>query len=483
MSKNRPPIAVIVIFLLLIISAGVYFIYFANRPAVQAGALTASGTVESINISIAPELSGKVIEVNVNEGDEVKSGDVLFRLDGSLIKAQKDVASAVLDTAKSAASTAQGAVDAAQAQYDLIFSAAMDQDRSNRTTDWYKTQSGEFTLPLWYYSQQEQITAAQSAVVSAQADLTKYREKLVLEMQTSGGADFVKAEIDLAAAQAKYQVAKNLNDRILSGKDIDELTRRQLILLQRDAYLDTKGIQSKWVTTISNVNKDLRDEAQEIFDDEKSNLEDAQDAYQDAVSTDSAKDILKARAQVSIADERYYTALDYVRVLRTGSESQTVTAAAKAAEQAKYAATQAQTAVKQAEANLALIEAQMAKLTISAPADGIIFSRNVEPGEVVNPGSILFTLGRLADLTITVYIPEDRYGEISLGQVATVSVDSFLGETFTASVINISSQAEFTPRNVQTTDGRKTTVFAIKLRVDDTAGKLKSGMPADVVFK
>ena len=125
----------------------------------------------------------------------------------------------------------------------------------------------------------------------------------------------------------------------------------------------------------------------------------------------------------------------------------------------------------------------MAKLTVSAPADGVILTRNVEPGEVVNPGSILLTLGRLADLTMTVYIPENRYGEISLGQSVDVSVDSFPGETFIASVINISDRAEFTPRNVQTIDGRKSTVFAIKLRVDDPNSKLKAGMPADAVFK
>jgi HlyD family secretion protein len=62
-------------------------------------------------------------------------------------------------------------------------------------------------------------------------------------------------------------------------------------------------------------------------------------------------------------------------------------------------------------------------------------------------------------------------------------VDSFAGKSFTATVIHVSDQAEFTPRNVQTTEGRKTTVFAIKLRVDDPDGKLKPGMPADVVFK
>ncbi len=120
---------------------------------------------------------------------------------------------------------------------------------------------------------------------------------------------------------------------------------------------------------------------------------------------------------------------------------------------------------------------------MTAPADGFILTRAVEPGEVVMPGSALLTLARLSNLTITVYIPENRYGELSLGQAATVTADSFPGETFNGTVTYISAQAEFTPRNVQTTAGRKTTVFAIKLSLADSGGKLKPGMPADVVFK
>jgi HlyD family secretion protein len=132
---------------------------------------------------------------------------------------------------------------------------------------------------------------------------------------------------------------------------------------------------------------------------------------------------------------------------------------------------------------LALIDAQISKLTVAAPLDGVVLSRNVEPGEVVNPGSIVLTLAKLTDLTLTVYVPEDRYGEISLGQAVDVTVDSFPAEVFTATVTHISDQAEFTPRNVQTVEGRKTTVFAIKLRLEDPEGKLKPGMPADVTFK
>ena len=143
---------------------------------------------------------------------------------------------------------------------------------------------------------------------------------------------------------------------------------------------------------------------------------------------------------------------------------------------------QAQSAVNQAEANLALLDAQLKKLTVFAPIDGVILTRNVEPGEFVQPGAAAITMANLKELTITVYVPEDRYGEISLGQAATVTVDSFPNETFAAKITFISDQAEFTPRNVQTVQGRSATVYAVKLKVSDPDGRLKLGMPADVVF-
>jgi HlyD family secretion protein len=115
--------------------------------------------------------------------------------------------------------------------------------------------------------------------------------------------------------------------------------------------------------------------------------------------------------------------------------------------------------------------------------DGMVLTRSVEPGEFVQPGAVAFALADLNDITITVYVPEDRYGQISLGQQAQVIVDSFPGEIFNGEVIHIADQAEFTPRNVQTVEGRSSTVYAVKLKVTDSEGKLKIGMPADVVFK
>jgi multidrug resistance efflux pump len=119
---------------------------------------------------------------------------------------------------------------------------------------------------------------------------------------------------------------------------------------------------------------------------------------------------------------------------------------------------------------------------IRAPLNGVVLERLFEPGEIATPGSTLLVLGDLFTLNLTVYVPEDRYGQIILGHTYPVTVDSFPGTTFEGVVTHIADQAEFTPRNVQTVEGRKTTVFAVRLSIANPDLRLKPGMPADVNF-
>lgn len=193
--------------------------------------------------------------------------------------------------------------------------------------------------------------------------------------------------------------------------------------------------------------------------------------------------MLKARAEVEVACERYYAALDAMRALQTGENSLSVVAAGKGVNQAKALLDQAQSAVTAAQANLDLIDTQMEKLTVRAPMDGVALVRSNEVGEVIQAGMPAMTIGKLDTLKVTVYIPETQYGQVSLGQQATLIVDSFPDETLTAVVTRISDKAEFTPQNVQTKEGRQTTVYAIELSVDNLDGKLKPGMPVDVTFE
>jgi multidrug resistance efflux pump len=119
---------------------------------------------------------------------------------------------------------------------------------------------------------------------------------------------------------------------------------------------------------------------------------------------------------------------------------------------------------------------------IRTPIDGVILDRQFEPGELAMAGSTILTVGDLTKPTLTIYVPEERYGRINLGENLPVTVDSFPGEVFNGVVTYISDQAEFTPRNVQTIQGRKDTVYAVKLALDNPDLKLKPGMPADVTI-
>jgi HlyD family secretion protein len=474
MNHKLPPLPVRIVIALAVIGTIAYFVFrSSNNSNNDNGQLKASGTIESVTVNISPEMAGKVKEVLVSEGGAVKAGDPLLHLDDSLLTAQRALASAQLDSANSAVMTAEVALAAAQVQYDLAFDNAVLQSDGVRTVDWFREEPSAFDLPLWYYSQTEQITAAQSEVDLAKAALENAENNLASVLGSAGSANFVNAETDLASARASYQVAKDIYDRIQNGLTTEDLSRPQLVKVARGDLF------------VSRVGQDLRDSAKNNYDDAKLKLDEAQRAYDEAATTDGANAVLQARAELSIAQERHYTALDYVLSLQIGESSSSVTAAQKGLEQAQSAVDQAKTAIGQAEANLALLDTQMAKLTIYAPIDGVILTRNVEPGEFVQPGAAALMMANLSDLTITVYVPETRLNEINLGQQASVTIDVLSGQSpfFDAEVIHIADQAEFTPRNVQTVEGRSSTVYAVKLKVTDTEGKLKIGMPADVVFK
>ena len=136
----------------------------------------------------------------------------------------------------------------------------------------------------------------------------------------------------------------------------------------------------------------------------------------------------------------------------------------------------------QSESQLRSIDIMLEDTTIRAPADAVVLTHSVEHGEVITPGVAVMTLGNVDRMTITVYLAENQYGRVSVGDMASVTADSFPGDDFEAEVIRIADKAEYTPRNVQTEEERQTTVYAVELRVDDQEGKLKPGMPADVVF-
>jgi HlyD family secretion protein len=475
MQHKRPPVPVIVILLLVLLVGGYYGLQVLFDET--NGELRASGTIEAVEVSVSPEMAGKVANVLADEGDIVEVNDPLLKLDDSLLTAQREVAAAGLESAKGAAQTAMSGLDAARAQYELALIAARAEDQNTRLLDWAIPVSA-FDQPSWYFTRDEQIKAAEYEVQAAEAELAAAKAKLDEVINALENADFVEAETRLAYARVAYQAAEDVYGRSqMGGGRSDEAWTMSL-----DLPPFANGYKVRQELANQSDNDELIDAAQADFDDAKDELDAAQQAYDDMLETAAADSVLTARAELSVKIERYHTALDRQTMLQTGEFSPRVAAAQTAVDQAQAASQHAQEAVGQARANLSLLDVQMEKLTVYAPVKGTVLTRNVQPGEFVQPGATAFTLANLDELTITVYVPEDRYGEISMGQQAEVTVDSFPGETFSARVTYISDTAEYTPRNVQTVEGRSATVYAVKLTVEDLASKLKPGMPADVKF-
>jgi multidrug efflux pump subunit AcrA (membrane-fusion protein) len=323
-------------------------------------------------------------------------------------------------------------------------------------------------------------------VQAAVQDVTRAENQLAGVVGDLQNAEFVAAEKRLSEARLRYLVALQVQQEgqaVGQGKDPDQLDLQQLGI-EIPPKSPAPGYRVRIHVSQNLPNQELLyDASQTTYNAASTELSAAQAGYNKLLTSASAERVLKARAALAVANERYQVAQERVSALQTGDQSPQVAAAAAVLDQAKNAAQQAQDAVGQAQANLDLLDAQMSKLEVKAPMDGVILTRNIEPGEYVAPGGAALTMGDLSNLTITVYVPEDRYGQIHLGQGAQVSVDSFPGQVFEGQVSNISNQAEFTPRNVQTVEGRSSTVYAIKLTVTDPQGKLKPGMPADVTFE
>ncbi|MBC7323924.1 MAG: HlyD family efflux transporter periplasmic adaptor subunit [Moorella sp. (in: Bacteria)] len=103
-------------------------------------------------------------------------------------------------------------------------------------------------------------------------------------------------------------------------------------------------------------------------------------------------------------------------------------------------------------------------------------------GELVRPGAEVLTLLDTHNMWLNVYIPENRLGEVKIGQQVQIQIDPYPDQSFPGQVEYISPQAEFTPRNVQTREDRVNLVFRVKIRVTGGQDKLRPGLPADVTF-
>lgn len=139
--------------------------------------------------------------------------------------------------------------------------------------------------------------------------------------------------------------------------------------------------------------------------------------------------------------------------------------------------------VRAAEAGVAQWAAVQDQTVLVAPFSGFVSMRHREPGEIVAPGVPILSLINPAERWVRVYIRQDLVGRLSLGTRVVITSDGFPGQEFAGEVAHIATEAEFTPRNVQTREERVRLVHAVRVRIlGDEALALKPGLAADVRF-
>jgi HlyD family secretion protein len=383
-----------------------------------AGAIEASGTIEADEVVMASEFGGRVEDILADEGDEVEEGQVLVVLDSALLQAQ--------------IGEAESAVGTAQANLDLVQAGARPGE----------IQTAQALL--------EQATAARDGAELAWRDTVALRDN---QQQLDAQIDDARTQVELAGrgvTQAQAQL--------------------QTTIIQRDAYAGAGDDQSK--TSYAALDQQVQ-AAQANVAIVEEQLAGAQTQLDNLLEMRGNPVALNAAANQARA--LYDDAAAAVEVTQASLDS---LLAKPTAEEVSVAQAQ----VSQAEAALGILQVQLHKMSLLSPLSGLVSNRSIHVGETASAGATLMTIANLEEVKLTVYIPENRYGRIQLGQEVDVEVDSFPGQVYKGEVVYISSEAEFTPRNVQTEEERVNTVFAVKILIPNPDRDLKPGMPADATI-
>jgi HlyD family secretion protein len=171
------------------------------------------------------------------------------------------------------------------------------------------------------------------------------------------------------------------------------------------------------------------------------------------------------RQQYDDAATAAKTALETYRELERGSRVEDVHAA--------------EAALDQAEQRLAFLIRQSQEAVVKAPADGVVETLDLRPGDLVGANQPVARILEPGQMWVRVWVPEPILGRVQLGQKAAITVDTFPEREFPGRVVEIRHQGEYTPRNIQTLKQRMDLVFGVKVAVDPTR-ELKPGMAAQV---
>jgi multidrug resistance efflux pump len=409
----------------------------------QAG-LVASGFIEAEETAVSSDQGGRILALHADEGDEVTAGEVLVELDRSPLQAQMEQAQAQLAVA--------------EARLELV-----------------KAGVREETLSHARASLEQAVAAREAARVAwedAQARVENPQQLEVEITRAQARADELALGVEQAlalaqAAQEAHELADALMEIIQDFEPYNLSVDSHTVRVKLPADVKIKAEQEQARATY---------QAWEAW----TGVDQAQSAQQGAERylaelLQQRANPLALEAEATAAESQFWIATANVGLAEAHVEGLEI-----GARQEEIAAAEAQ--VQVARAALQAIQVRLDKLVLEAPISGLVLERPVHVGELARPGAPLLTLADLDEVTLTVYVPEDQIGGVQLRQPVSVTVDAYPDRAFRGQVVFIASEAEFTPKNVQTQEERVSMVFAVKVKVPNSEHLLKPGMPADAVL-
>ena len=381
---------VILALVLIAVLGGAGFLIYRDMQPKTDNRIVVSGNIELTQVDIAFKTTGRLMELKVGEGDKVKKGDIIARLDQDQLKSQRAQQVAALASAQATLAESEASLRFQQATSvaDLELRRAEISAATSKLTE------------LKNGSRPQEIDEAKAAVSAAQAE-------------------YDRASKDWERAQTLYK------DDDISTSQRDDFRHRfdaasaNLNQVKEHAALVTAGPRSEVIQTAS-------------------------------------ADVKRAEAGLKVGE---------ANSIETERRQQEI--AVRRAE------------IDRARAQIALIDSQLADTVVTSPIDGVVMVKSADEGEVLAPGTSVVTIGDIDHPWLRAYVDEKDLGRVKLGAKLKVTTDSYPGKSYEGRVTFISPEAEFTPKQIQTSEERVKLVYRIKVEIDNRQHELKSNMPAD----
>jgi len=292
---------------------------------------------------------------------------------------------------------------------------------------------------------------------------------------------------DVALRRAQVQAAQAFLAELEAGSRPEEIREAEASYRKASAWLDEllAGSRTQEVAAARAAVKQAQAEA------DRWQAEDARlkRLYREKVV--STREFEAVSATYQTAYEKLQEAEEHLKLVIEGPRKEQIEQARAALNQAKArldlvrkgprqeTKDRARAELQQAKEALALAETQLTYATVVSPLTGVVLSENIEPGEYVSPGTPIVTVADLLNVWLRAYINETDLGRVKIGQKVHVTTDTYPGKIYNGHVSFIASEAEFTPKNVQTEKERVKLVYRIKVDTLNPEMELKPGMPAD----